>query len=134
MNSAWKQSCNTHQLYDQSCYNTVPPEALQVRAMSDDSAVLGQSYSMNCLGHKDSSGLANLPSPQWLTSQGSSITGAQLQGPSSVGTSSSQVVATFSTLRTSHAGNYICRASLSSQALTSPIIKSISFGITVQRK
>ena len=76
-----------------------------------------------------------MPTPQWLTLEGNSLSGdAQLQGPRIVGLSSSEIVATFPILRTSHAGNYTCRASLSSPALTTPIIKTTFFGLTVQSK
>ena len=107
-----------------------------MRAQSDVSTpVLGQSYTMNCVGHKTISGLSNLPTPQWLTISGDSLgSGVQLQGPVTVGSSSSSLAAYFSILRTSHAGNYSCRASLSSPALTTPLVKTTSFGITVQRK
>lgn len=111
---------------------------LQVAASSDDSSpVLGQSYSINCVGHKSRSGLINVPSPQWFTPAGSLLsTGAdvQLQGPKTVGLSSSELVAQFTTLHTSHAGNYTCQVSLASPALTAPIVRSQSFGITVQSK
>ena len=107
-------------------------------ATSDDSSpVLGQSYSMDCVGHKTVSGLMNLPSPLWLTPSGSLLSSSnevQLQGPSNVGLSSSELLARFPTLRTSHAGSYTCQASLSSPALTSPIVKTESFAITVQSK
>ena len=115
---------------------TVPNSALQVTAASSDaSPVLGQSYSMNCVGHKTLSNLLNLPSPQWYTHDGNPLGNqVQLVGPRPVELSSSEVVAQFSTLRTSHAGNYTCQASLSSPARTSPIIKTVTFGITIQRK
>ena len=107
-------------------------------ATSDDSSpVLGQFYSMDCVGHSTLSGLMNLPSPLWLTPSGSLLSSSnevQLQGPRSVGLSSSELVARFFTLRTSHAGSYICQASLSSPALTSPIVKTQTFEITVQSK
>ena len=109
-----------------------------MRATSDDSSpILGQSYSMNCMGHKTVSGLMSLPTPQWLTFSGSSLSSSnevQLQGPNDVGLSSSELVARFFTLRTSHAGSYTCQASLSSPALMSPIVKTQAFQITVQSK
>ena len=105
-------------------------------ATSDDLApTLGQPYSMDCTGHKTVSGLMNQPSPQWYSPSGnllSSGSDVQLQGPRNVGLSSSELVALFPTLRTSHAGNYTCQASLSSPALTSPIVKSVTFAVTVQ--
>ena len=117
---------------------SVPPGALEVIALSDDVAsILGQSYSMDCTGHKTVSGLVNQPSPQWFTPSGtllSSSSDVQLQGPRNVGLSSSELVALFPTLRTSHAGNYTCQASLSSSALTSPIVKTTIFTVTVQSK
>ena len=117
---------------------SVPAEVLEVTATSDDSSpILGQSYSMDCVGHKTISGLMNLPSPQWLTPTGhllSSNNDTQLRGPSSVGLSSSELVARFPTLCTSHAGSYTCRASLSSSALMSPIVKTETFAIIVQSK
>ena len=115
---------------------SVPPEALQVTAESDDTTpVLGQSYSMDCIGHKTVSGLMNQPSSQWLTPSGTLLSprsDVQLQGPRSVGLSSSELVAQFPTLHTSHAGNYTCQASLSSPARTSPIVKTTVFEVTVQ--
>ena len=120
----------------QIVYWTVHPGALQVTATSGNSvSVLGQSYSMNCIGHKMASGLINLPSPQWLTFEGNTLSSdAQLQGPRNVGLSSSEIVATFPILHTSHAGNYTCRVSLSSPALSTPIIKTAFFRLTVQSK
>ena len=106
-------------------YCTVHPGALEVTTSGDSVPVLGQSYSMNCIGHKTASGLINTPSPQWLTLEGNSLSSdAQLQGPRTAGPSSSEIVATFPILRTSHAGNYTHQASLSSPALTTPIIKT----------
>ena len=117
---------------------SVPPEVLEVTATSDDTApILGQSYSMDCTGHKTVSDLINQPSPQWLTPSGtplSSSSDIQLQGPRNVGLSSSELVALFPTLRTSHAGNYTCQASLSSPALTSPIVKLVTFEIIIESK
>ena len=114
---------------------SVPPEALEVTAESDDTTpILGQSYSMDCIGYKLVSGLMNQPSPQWFTPNGallSSSSDVQLQGPRSVGISS-ELVAQFPTLHTSHAGNYTCQASLSSPARTSPIVKTTVFEVTVQ--
>jgi hypothetical protein len=108
-----------------------------VIATSDDATpILGQSYSMDCTGHKTVSGLVNQPSPQWLTPSGTPLSpmssDVQLQGPRNVGLSSSELVALFPTLRTSHAGNYTCQASLSSPALSSPIIKSVTYAVIVQ--
>ena len=109
-----------------------------MRAISDDAApMLGQSYSMDCTGHKTIAGLVNQPSPQWLTPSGTPLSPSsdvQLQGPRNVGLSSSELVALFPTLRTSHAGNYTCQASLSSPALTSPIVKLVTFAVTIQSK
>ena len=131
-------ACREQSLAVKSYYSflTVPNSALQVTAASGDATpVLGQSYSMNCAGHKTLSNLLNLPLPLWYTQDGN-LLGSQVQlvGPRPVGSSSSEIVAQFSTLRTSHAGNYTCQASLSSPALTTPIIKSVVFGITVQCK
>jgi hypothetical protein len=107
-----------------------------VIATSDDATPdLGQSYNMDCTGHKTVSGLMNQPSPQWLMPSGTPLSPSsdvQLQGPRNVGLSSSELVALFPTLRTSHAGNYTCQASLSSPALSSPIIKSVTFAVIVQ--
>ena len=91
---------------------------------------------MDCVGHKTRSGLVNMPSPQWFLPNGtllSSIGDVQLQGPRNVRLLS-EIVALFPTLRTSHAGTYTCQASLSSPALTSPIVKAATFEITVQSK
>ena len=128
--------------FDISIVNTnysfsVPPEALAVTATSDDATpILGQSYSMDCTGHKTASGLINKPVPQWFTPNGtllsSSSSDVQLQGPRNVGLSSAELIANFPTLRTSHAGNYTCQVSLSSPALTSPIVKVRTFSITVK--
>ena len=107
-----------------------------MRARSDETAPnLGQSYSMDCTGHKTITGLMNQPSPQWLTPSGTPLSPSsdvQLQGPTNVGLSSSELVALFPILRTSHAGNYTCQASLSSPALTSPIVKLVTFVVTIQ--
>ena len=97
--------------------------------------ILGQSYSMDCTGHKTVSGLVNQPSPQWFTPSRTPLTSSsdvQLQGPRNVGFLSSELVALFPALHTSHAGNYTCQASLSSPALTSPIVKLVTFAVTVQ--
>ena len=106
--------------------------------MSDDTMpILGQSYSMDCTGHKTIAGLVNQPSPQWLTPSGTPLSPSsevQLQGPRNVGLSSSELVALFPTLHTSHAGNYTCQASLSSPALTSPTVKLVTFEIIIENK
>lgn len=107
-----------------------------MEATSDDGTpVLGQSYSMVCVGYNILSGLSNLPSPQWYTPNGqllSSGLDVQLNGPTSVDSSSSELVAQFPTLRTSNAGNYTCQATLSSPARESNIVKTQLFEITVQ--
>ena len=117
---------------------TVPMDALEVSVQSDGSSpVLGQSYTMSCLGHKTTSGLSSLPFPQWLTLNGNPLTtssGVQVQGPMNVGLSSTSVTAQFTTLRTSNAGNYTCRVSLSSPALSTPLVKVTYFAVIVQSK
>lgn len=102
---------------------------------SDPGPVLGQSYNMSCIGHKTASGIINMPSLQWLTFEGHPLSNdTQLHAPRRVGLLSSEIVATFPILHTSHAGNYTCRANLSSPALTTPIIKTTFFELTVQSK
>ena len=115
---------------------SVPQETLQVVASSGDGApVLGQTYSIACVGHKTYGGIANFPSPHWLTTNGSFLsTGntVQLLGPDITGHSSTEIVALFPSLLTSHAGNYTCHVILSSPALTSPIVKNEFLGITIE--
>ena len=74
------------------------------------------------------------PVLQWLNNDGSDIVvgdGISLDGPNSQSTLTTLALM-FSALRTSHAGRYICRGSLTSPALSSPLVETADYNVSIQ--
>ena len=95
---------------------------------------LGQSLRIRCLVSEAVSGLSARPVLQWLNNDGSDIVvgnGISLDGPNSQSTLTTLALM-FSALHTSHAGKYICRGSLTSPALSSPLVKTADYNVSIQ--
>ena len=128
---AWKKF--VHVVVNNS--STVPDNAfnLMTAELSGSPATVGSSYSFACLATKILSGLANVPSAEWVGPNGSAISqGDGLTLVPFTDTVSSEVIVQTAALHTSHAGLYTCRGSLSSPALTSPLVQETHFNITLQ--
>ena len=112
----------------------VPNTAIVISIREVSAPSLGQIVRIRCVISEDVSGLSTRPVPQWLNNDGNDVfigDGVSLDGPSS-GSSLTTLTLIFNTLRTSHAGRYVCRGSLSSPALFSPLVKTEDYNISVQ--
>ena len=117
----------------------VPESSLSVTASSDDGTpTLGQQYGVDCLAVLNVTGIQNRPGSEWVDSvSGLALSpgnGVTFSGPTSVASMGSQTVLRIASLRTSHAGNYSCRGTVSSRALFSPLVKISTFSIAVTSK
>ena len=112
----------------------VPNTAIFISATAVSAPSLGQSLTIHCIVTKTVDGLSARPVLQWQNHNGSDIVsggGVILDGPNSQLTLTTLTL-TFSALRTSHAGKHICRGSLTSPALFSPLVKTEDYNISVQ--
>jgi len=112
----------------------VPNTAISITTSAVNTPTLGQNHSVHCVVSETVRGLSARPDLQWLNHNGIElIAGSQiiLDGPSYQSTLATLTL-TFNTLHTSHAGRYICWASLSSPALFSPLVKTEDYNISIQ--
>ncbi len=96
----------------------------------------GEEYSLICVASKTVSGITNTPSLEWLDKEGSPVTTGGLLTVGELTTQTSNVFLslTFSSFHISHAGQYTCRATLSSPALDTPLEKNTTSDVTLQSK
>ena len=97
---------------------------------------LGQSLRIQCtcIVSETVGGLSARPVLQWLNGDGSDVVvgdGITMDGPNFQSTQTTLTLV-FNVLRTSHAGKFICRGSLSSLALPSPLVKTENYIISIQ--
>ena len=112
----------------------VPNTAIFISATAVSAPSLGRSLTIHCIVTETVDGLSARPVLQWQNHNGSDIVsggGVILDGPNSQSTLTTLTL-TFSALHTSHAGRYICRGSLTSPALFSPLVKTKDHNISVQ--
>jgi len=113
----------------------VPNTAISISTSAVNTPTLGQNHSVHCVVSETVRGLSARPVPRWLNHDGIELTttGNQinLDGPSNQSTRTTLSL-TFDSLHTSHAGRYICQASLSSPALFSPLVKTQDYNISLQ--
>ena len=116
------------------CCFLVPNTAISISTSAEAAPSLDQSLTIHCIVTKTVDGLSARPVLQWQSHNGSDIVsggGVILDGPNSQSTLTTLTL-TFSALHTSHAGRYICRGSLTSPALFSPLVKTEDYNISVQ--
>ena len=121
-------------IYLVSFLRAVPNTAIVISIIEVSAPTLGQIVRIRCVISEGVSGLSTRPVPQWFNNDGSNVVigdGVSLDGPSS-GSSLTTLTLIFNTLHTSHAGRYICRGSLSSPALFSPLVKTEDYNISLQ--
>ena len=114
----------------------VPNTAIFISVTAVSTPSLGQSLTIHCIVTKTVDGLSARPVLQWQNHNGSDIVsggGVILDGPNSQSTLTTLTMM-FSVLHTSHAGRYVCRGSLTSPALFSPLVKAKDHNISVQSK
>ena len=95
---------------------------------------LGQSFRIQCTVSETVGGLSARPVLQWLNGDGSDVVvgdGIIMDGPN-FQSSQTTLTLVFNVLRTSHAGKFICRGSLTSLALPSPLVKTENYIISIQ--
>ena len=112
----------------------VPNTAILISTTAVSPANLGQSLRIDCIITETVDGLSASPVLQWLNHNGSDVVvggGVILDGPNFQSTLTTLTLV-FNALRTSHAGRYICRSSLTSPALFSPLVKTTDYNISVQ--
>ena len=113
---------------------SVPNTAISISTKSVSAPSLGRSLSICCLVSKTVDGLSASPILQWLNDNGGDIVsgdGVILDGPNFQSTLTTLTLM-FSALHTSHVGRYVCRSSLTSPALFSPLVKTTDYNISVQ--
>ena len=118
---------------------TVPDSTLVAMATrTEPNAILGREYSVTCLAAITANSQALLYSPvstfnyengSMISSGSNSVT---VQGPVTISNSAREVELVFDLLKTSHAGRYVCRASLDSPALDETLIKEDVFQLNLQ--
>ena len=107
-------------------------------ASTEPDVILGREYSVTCLAAitANSHALQYSPMPSFNYENGTMISNGtnsiRVQGPVIVSSSAREVELVFDLLKTSHAGRYICRASLDSPALDETLIKEDVFQINIQ--
>ena len=114
----------------------VPNTAIFISTTDVSAPSLGHSLSIRCIVTETVDGLSARPVLQWLNHNGSNIVsggGVTPDGPNFQSTVTTLTMM-FSALRTSHAGRYVCRGSLTSPALFSPLVKTKDHNISVQSK
>ena len=112
----------------------MPSTAISISTSAVSAPSLGQSLSIHCIVTETVDGLSARPVLQWLNRNASDEIvgdGVILDGPN-FQSSLTTLTLMFSPLRTSHAGRYICRSSLTSPALFSPLVKTKDYNISVQ--
>lgn len=113
---------------------TVPDTAISIFTSSQSAPSLGQTFIIHCVVSETVSGLSTRPVPQWLNNDGSNIvdgSGIILDGPNFQSTLTTLTMM-FNALHTSHAGRYICQGSLTSPVLSSTLVKTEDYNITIQ--
>ena len=98
--------------------------------------IAGQQYSLNCNITKIRSGLTNSFTAQWIDSNGQPVisTDGSIRETTTNTDRSTIHTITFSSLRTSHGGQYTCRGSAQSPLLVNDTTVSISQNVTVTSK
>ena len=115
----------------------VPNTAISISTSALNTPILGQNHSVDCVVSETVRGLSAKPVPLWLNHDGNELITTEneinLDGPSYQSTLRLTTLSlTFDSLHTSHAGRYICQASLSSPALFSPLVKTQDYNISLQ--
>ena len=112
----------------------MPNTSISISTSAVSAPSLGQILSVRCIVTETVDGLSARPVLQWLNHNGSDVIvgdGVILNGPNFQSTLTTLTLM-FSPLHTSHAGRYICRSSLTSPALFSPLVKTTDYNISVQ--
>ena len=117
--------------------HTVPPPtvSVQVNPSSTEVPSAGSSFSLSCVALELLAGLTGVPETEWIGPDGGvvqSMGGITVGTPVAGGGTITTQVLTFSSIRTSHAGEYSCRASIESPALSVRDVVEEPFIITVQ--
>ena len=107
-------------------------------ASTEPDVILGREYSVTCLAAitANSHALQYSPMPSFNYENGTMISNGsnsiRVKGPMLVSSSAREIELVFDLLKTSHAGRYICRASLDSPALDETLVKEDVFQINIQ--
>ena len=107
----------------------MPQSALSLSVRIMQTSMIGEFYSVRCIASKNANGLMNSPVIQSFDPSGNTITDS---AGVTLTMESSSLLLSLESVHTSHAGKYLCQASLSSPALSTPLIETEDFIITVQ--
>ena len=112
----------------------VPPDAVTATVSDLGTATAGMTYSLTCTVSKTVGGLINSPTATWTTggvvvSNGNGIT---LSNTTDDMTATSTL--TFDPLRTSHEGRFVCGGTLTSPALGTALMPSITRDLEIKSK
>ena len=117
-------------------FNAVPASgAFTVFLNPHGNPTAGESYLLTCTAVEVIAGLRNMPSLQWLDSNGSPVQGTGITvGELQITDTAAILTLTFDPLRTSHAGVYTCWGMLESPAVVGNIIESTMETVLVASK
>ena len=120
-------------MYDHASIISVPEVTLLVEARMSESNRLkvgGMGPTLTCTVREAIPGLTNMPSAQWIkvVSEGSNIS---LSGTIMNNDTTAVTTLSFSPLKTSNAGQYICQGTLYSVAATNGIITNLTQPVSV---
>ena len=97
------------------------------------SSVAGDEYTLTCTVTELIDGLTNMPTLEWLDSVNNPVSGGGITvGDMNSNDTSATLTLTFNPLRTSHGGEYTCRATLVSPPVVGGIVDSAMATVTVQ--
>ena len=114
----------------------VPENALNVMvesSMTDPVLAGSGDLTLTCTVSEVIDGLTNIPSAQWMTTSGLVTSGNDdiTITETVIDDSMTIVTLSFTSLHTSHAGEYMCQGTLDSPATLNVIITSIPANVTV---
>ena len=115
----------------------VPDSAISLTSGGDRTAILGEETSISCTVAQEVAGLSEHPILELFDNNGDLVT---MMDDTTLTRSDSEIsglthvtlMASFSSLSLSHAGQYSCRAVLSSPALDTPLVKTATVILSVK--
>ena len=114
--------------------STVPPNAITATVSRSGTATAGMVYSLTCNVSKTVGGLTNTPTAMWTTG-GEAVTNRNgITVTDTTGDTTVTSTLTFDPLRTSHDGSFVCSGTLTSPALDTALMPSITEDLEIQSK
>ena len=120
----------------QFCYTyfIVPPDAIIATVSSSGTARAGMTYSLICSVSKTVGGLINSPTATWTTGGVAVSNGNGIAVSNTTDDMTATSTLTFDPLRTSHEGRFVCGGTLTSPALDTALMPSITRDLEIKSK